>query len=61
MKTMNKAEQRGLLKLWTRSHDGFVNYLAFRRSCHYIHHMHCWGINWCGMFVGIEHDGYTHT
>lgn len=19
------------------------------------------GISWCGMFVGIEKDGYTHT
>lgn len=67
MKTMNKQEQYAMAKLFARQrgvtqpHPGlFREYRAFRRTARYTH-MGCWLVPWCGMIVGIERDGYTHT
>ena len=57
-----RAQREALLKLYRRSPSGHENYLSFRRSLmfgftadEYV------GVMWCGMYVGIETDGYTHT
>jgi len=62
MRTMNKAEQRALKHLWDRGFcsNTLRNYLAFRRTAYYSH-MGCWLVDWCGMMIGIESDGYTHS
>lgn len=61
MRLMNKAEQRGLFKLYQRSHTKSLSYLRFRHRAHYNHMMGCWMVPWCDMWIGIEHDGYTHS
>lgn len=34
-------------------------YREFRRSVHFMYD--CIGVWWRGIFLGIEHDGYTHS
>jgi hypothetical protein len=58
---MNKKQLKALLKLWQRDNQG-MTFLQFRRSAGtLIGDPSCWCVQWCGMFVGIETDGYTHT
>jgi hypothetical protein len=69
----NKAQLRALFRLYnampicapnnyavTCEHQTPITYKQFRR-CAYVSHMDCMMIQWCGMWVGIELDGYTHT
>lgn len=61
---ITKAQQRAILAKYRQSADGSTSYLNFRRrwvlngfagdtwiACH----------NWCGMYIGIEKCGYTHS
>ena len=59
-----KAQRRAFFDLYKRNPDGFATYRAFRKAL--IRPMfpgfgafEAWP--WCGMFVGVETDGYTHT
>jgi len=61
MKTMNKAERTALKRLFDRQDNPDGTYLQFRRSVYYYFLMGCWGVPYCGMFVGIESNGHTHT
>jgi hypothetical protein len=56
---MTKEQQRAILKLFNRSSDGAASYLQFRRR--FTDFRDYAGGQWCGMFIGIERDGYTHT
>lgn len=58
----NRAQREALYKLYQRNSNGINTYRQFRKGVmpgfgddSYI------GIMWCGMFVGIEEDGYSHT
>ena len=61
---ITRSQREAVKRLYDRSPDGAVSYLAFRRRFidysignidNYI------GAQWCGMFIGIETDGYTHS
>lgn len=58
---MTKAQQRALLNVYQRTPLG-MTYLAFRRSVR-----PCFDgsgavmVHWCGMWLGVELDGYTHS
>jgi hypothetical protein len=56
---INEAQFNALNRKFLQSPDGAPNFHAFRsraRSCgDYI------VIHWCGMWLGIERDGYTHS
>ena len=55
---LNKAQATALRKVWLRDNQG-LGYLAFRRTV-----QPGWGcamVQWCGMWLGIEPDGYTHS
>jgi hypothetical protein len=60
---ITRAQIESLYRLYSRNNDGSNSYLAFRRRARltgitgdmYL------GIDWCGMFVGIESDGHSHT
>ena len=64
---MTKAQRKALTKLWLRCLDvpRGTNPLGtlreFHRSAAYYHSVDCVMVAWCGMMVGIERDGYTHT
>lgn len=61
MRTMNKAEQQALFRLYNRDPNGSKTYREFRRRAMYDGLVGCWIIGWCKMFIGIEQDGYTHS
>ena len=57
---ITRDQREAIKRLYDRSPDGAVSYLAFRRRFRlclgdYI------GAQWCGMFIGIETDGHTHS
>lgn len=61
MTKLTKEQQRSLKVLWERSSDGAKGYIEFRRRIHMAFNDSCAMIHWCGMWVGIEEDGYRHT
>lgn len=47
------------IKLFERNPDGSNDFMEwFARFENYGDYA---GIKWCGMFIGIESDGYTHS
>ena len=61
---ITRSQCEAIKRLYDRSPDSAVSYLAFRRRFRlysvgsvgdYI------GAIWCGMFIGIETDGHTHS
>ena len=60
---LSKPQQRAIKKLYNQLEDSkkVESFLAFRRRVmpgiggDYV------GVVWCGMYVGIELDGHTHT
>jgi len=55
---LNKAQQRALLRKWQQSDNG-LTFLQFRRTVQPGYD--CVMVQWCGMWLGIELDGYTHS
>jgi len=67
MVILTKAQQRKLLERWRRSDQG-VSFLAFRRRVFPILGLGNPGtsnsvvtVEWCGMWLCLELDGYCHT
>jgi len=62
---MNRAQLESLYRVFCRDPDGAQSFLEFRRRAllgtavkpedRYFM------IRWCGMWLGIEPDGYTHS
>lgn len=55
---LNKEQRKALHRVWMRDPQG-MTYLQFRRSVHWGYD--CAMVRWCGMWLGIEKDGYTHS
>ena len=59
---LNKDQQRALHRLYAGNPDGAPSYLAFRRRVFpLIGEPLVAMLRYCGMVVGIEPDGYTHS
>ena len=54
-----KKQRIALKRLYLRGTGIEESYLAFRRRVQ--QGFDCLMVEWCGMFVGIETDGYTHS
>lgn len=59
-KPFTKAQRVALHGLWARNGQG-LSYIAFRRKAYNSSLLGCVMAPWCGMMVGIERDGYTHS
>ena len=59
MTILNKAQQRALKAIYDRDWNKPKSYLAFRRTVQ--PGSGCVMVEWCGMWLGIETDGYTHS
>lgn len=59
-KIPTKAQQKALLSLWQRYQQS-PTFLRFRRNAFWAFGGDCLMVPWCGMIVGIEADGYTHS
>lgn len=57
---MTSEQEQSVRKLYARNADGSSTLLDFFGRVHPCVGGYC-GIQWCGMFVGIEKDGYSHT
>ena len=59
---LNKVQQRALHHLYAGNPDGSRSYLAFRRRVFPLFGEPLVAmLRYCGMVVGIEPDGYTHS
>ena len=58
MVRLNKNQQVALLRKWRQSDNG-MTFMQFRRSV--TSGFDCVMVHWCGMWLGIETDGYTHS
>jgi hypothetical protein len=58
---LTKLQQQAVKRLWLRGQllDKGVGYVAFRRTVQ--PSWDCAMVEWCGMLIGIEKDGYTHS
>jgi len=60
-KPLTKEQRDALLRIYNREWAGKPDsYLAFRRTASQSY-MGCVMVPWCGMWLGIEPDGYTHS
>jgi len=57
---MNKNQLEALHGKWLQ-HDQGKSFLAFRRTVSRLPLEQCVLVLWCGMYLGIEADGYTHS
>jgi hypothetical protein len=60
MKTLTRAQRKALHRVWQRNDQG-MSYRAFRRTarCSWLGDYLL--VRWCGMTLGIEADGFTHS
>lgn len=56
--TINKAQRKALHLKWAQNNQG-ISYLQFRRTVE--SGWDCVMVQWSGMWLGIELDGYTHS
>lgn len=56
---MTTAQVDAIHKLYEQNPDGSATRADFFKRVE--PHLGYCGLSWCGMFVGIEKDGYTHT
>jgi hypothetical protein len=60
---ITRSQREAIKRLYDQSPDGAVSYLAFRRRFmqQFPPQEKYLGAQWCGMFIGIEADGYAHS
>ena len=64
MRPLTRAQRVALYKAYGRGWGGNPKprtYRAFRRTVQRFPSDDCIMVPWCGMWLGIEPDGYTHT
>jgi len=59
MIVLTKEQRLALKRIYDREWNKPDSYLAFRRTVGY--GFGCIMVPWCGMVLGIEPDGYTHS
>ena len=60
-KPLTKEQRIALFRIYQREWNAKpATYLAFRRTASQSY-MGCVMVPWCGMWLGIEPDGYTHS
>jgi len=59
MTVLTKEQRVALKRVYRRGFKG--TYLQFRRTAWYDYLMSCVMVPFCGMLLGIEANGYTHS
>ena len=54
------AQKHAIKRIYDRNAQG-MSYLQFRRSVQKACYDNSLMVKWCGMWLGIETDGYTHS
>ena len=60
MVALTKNQQQSLLRKWKQSDQG-MSYRAFRRTVEPMFRDPAVVVKWCGMWLAIEPNGYTHS
>jgi len=60
MITLTKPQRQSLHRKWTQDNQQ-MSYRAFRRTVQPCIGDDCVLVQWSGMWLGIEIDGYTHS
>lgn len=60
MVRLSKAQRKALLKVW-KLNSGGLSYRQFRKQVQPFLGDTCVLVPWCGMWLGIEDNGYTHS
>ena len=58
MVPLNKEQRKSLHRVWQRDNQD-LSYRQFRKTVQ--PGWDCVMVKWCGMWLGIERDGYTHS
>tara|TARA_B100000949_G_scaffold98978_1_gene88472 strand:+ start:212 stop:412 length:201 start_codon:yes stop_codon:yes gene_type:complete len=66
MAVWTRKQREALYRVYSRPVNGTTRtdlrgYRSFRRLAAYDALMGCVMIHWCGMWLGIEADGHTHS
>lgn len=62
MLVLTRAQREAVKRVYDRSADGAPSYRAFRRRITpELAGYGCVMLPWCGMWLGIETDGHTHS
>lgn len=56
---LTKAQRIAVKRIYDRDPNGSPSYRHFRRRV--LQGYDCLMIEWCGMWLGIETNGYTHS
>lgn len=56
---ITQAQHDALNQKFLQNPDGSVNFFEFKKRV--LDHGDYIMIHWCGMWLGIEKDGYTHS
>lgn len=56
---LSRAQRVAIKRVYDRSPDNQTSYYDFRRRVKQGYD--CVMLYWCGMWLGIEKDGYTHS
>ena len=59
MTKLTKQQKLAFYRIYSRDWNKPYNYLAFRRTVQ--QGFDCIMVPYCGMWLGIEKDGYTHS
>jgi hypothetical protein len=60
MTNLNKEQRVALHRKWQQDNQG-MSYRQFRRTVQPCIGMNCVMVQWSGMYLGIELNGYTHS
>ena len=58
MTQTNKAQRKAIHRKWTQNNQS-MTYKQFRKTV--LQGYDCLMVEWSGMWLGIEADGYTHS
>jgi len=56
---LSREERKAIMRKYLQNPDGSKTYREFRKRV--TTGMDCLMLKWCGMWLGIERDGYTHS
>ena len=59
MMALTKAQRKAIKRKYDQDPDGATSYRQFRKRA--TPGFDCLMLHWCGMWLGIEPDGYTHS
>jgi hypothetical protein len=61
MKPITRAQREAIARKFAQSPSGAATYREFRKRAQLASFDGVVMLPWCGMWLGIERDGYTHS